>query len=54
MSFFESGITGKRLQRGARNPSYRRARPTMGLGLSPAADLSQVLTELIDFGLGAF
>jgi hypothetical protein len=49
MSFFESGITGKRLQGGARNPSYRRARPTMGLGLSPAADLSQVLhvTELI-------
>jgi hypothetical protein len=43
MSFFESGITGKRLQRGARKTSYRRARPTMGLGLSPAADLMSLL-----------
>ena len=38
MSFFESGITGKRLQRGARKPFYRRAAHD-GLGFEPAADL---------------
>ena len=42
MSFFESGITRKRLQRGARKPFYRRAAHD-GLGLSPAADMMSLL-----------
>jgi hypothetical protein len=42
ISFVVSGITGKRLRRGAQQAPYRRARRRRGLGLRPAADLSRI------------